>query len=275
MNTIDGFKLATSAAALLVAGAALSADVNAQESAGPVKVSQCQGLTSCHGQSACKGFGNDAGAGKNSCSGMGFVSFSSGHAMVSKSFCDKLGGKEVASVAAAPVAAVAEGVQVAYCNDLGYGAARGAEMLSVMLGLGVVSRIVSGFIADRIGALSALLLGSTLQGVALFLYLFFDSMTSLYVISGLFGLFQGGIVPMYAVIVREYFPSAKAGGTAGVVIMATLVGMAAGGWMSGFIFDWTGSYRMAFLNGLAWNLVNVAITAFLLLRSRTPKAAVA
>ena len=164
---------------------------------------------------------------------------------------------------------------VAYCNDLGYGAARGAEMLSVMLGLGVVSRIVSGFIADRIGALSALLLGSTLQGVALFLYLFFDSMTSLYVISGLFGLFQGGIVPMYAVIVREYFPSAKAGGTAGVVIMATLVGMAAGGWMSGFIFDWTGSYRMAFLNGLAWNLVNVAITAFLLLRSRTPKAAVA
>ncbi len=118
MNTIDGFKLATSAAALLVAGAALSADVNAEESAGPVKISQCQGLTSCHGQSACKGFGNDAGAGKNSCSGMGFVSFSSGHAMVSKSFCDKLGGKEVASVAAAPVAAVAEGMQVAYCNDL-------------------------------------------------------------------------------------------------------------------------------------------------------------
>ena len=89
MNTIDGFKLATSAAALLLAGAALSADVNAEESAGPVKISQCQGLTSCHGQSACKGFGNDAGAGKNSCSGMGLVSFSSGHAMVSKSFCDR------------------------------------------------------------------------------------------------------------------------------------------------------------------------------------------
>lgn len=162
---------------------------------------------------------------------------------------------------------------VAYCTDLGYGAARGAEMLSVMLGLGIVSRIASGFIADRIGALSALLLGSTLQGVALFLYLFFDQLTSLYLISGLFGLFQGGIVPMYAVIVREYFPAAKAGGTTGIVIMATLFGMAAGGWMSGYIFDMTGSYRMAFLNGLAWNLVNVTIAAFLLLKSRTPKPA--
>ncbi len=157
---------------------------------------------------------------------------------------------------------------VAYCADLGYGAARGAEMLSVMLGLGIISRIASGFIADRIGALSALLLGSTLQGVALFLYLFFDGMTSLYVISGLFGLFQGGIVPMYAVIVREYFPADKAGSTTGIIIMATLFGMAAGGWMSGYIFDLTGSYRMAFLNGLAWNLVNVAIAAFLLLKSR-------
>ena len=118
MNTIDGFKLATSAAALLVASVAISAGATAEEAAGPVKVSQCQGLTSCHGQSACKGFGNDAGAGKNTCSGMGFVSFASGHAMVSKSFCDKLGGKEVASVSAAPSAAVVEGVQVAYCNDL-------------------------------------------------------------------------------------------------------------------------------------------------------------
>jgi MFS family permease len=181
----------------------------------------------------------------------------------------------IAGVACCVAMAMPQVHLVAYCADLGYGAARGAEMLSVMLGLGVVSRVVSGFIADRIGALSTLLLGSTLQGVALFLYLFFDSMTSLYVISGLFGLFQGGIVPMYAVIVREYFPSAKAGGTTGVIIMATLFGMAAGGWMSGFIFDWTGSYRMAFLNGLAWNLVNVAITAFLLLRSRTPKAAAA
>lgn len=118
MRTTDGFKMASSAAALLLASAGMSAGASAAEVAEPVKVSQCQGLTSCHGLSACKGFGNEAGAGKNSCSGIGFVSFASGHAMVSKSFCDKLGGKEVASVSAVPAAAPLEGVQVAYCNDL-------------------------------------------------------------------------------------------------------------------------------------------------------------
>ncbi|MFN3891607.1 MAG: MFS transporter [Beijerinckiaceae bacterium] len=162
---------------------------------------------------------------------------------------------------------------VAYCADLGYGPARGAEMLALMLGMGVISRLVSGLVADRIGGLRALTIGSFLQGVALFLYVFFDGLASLYVISALFGLFQGGIVPMYAVIVREFFPAAKAGGTLGVVVMATLGGMALGGWISGFIFDMTGSYRLAFVNGLAWNLVNLAICAFLISRQRGPQPA--
>ncbi|MDP1930551.1 MAG: hypothetical protein Q8L60_03730 [Gammaproteobacteria bacterium] len=118
MRTTDGFKMASSAAALLLASAAISSGASAADVAEPVKISQCQGLTSCHGMSACKGFGNDVGAGKNSCGGIGFVSFASGHAMVSKSFCEKLGGKEVASVSAVPAAAPLEGVQVAYCNDL-------------------------------------------------------------------------------------------------------------------------------------------------------------
>jgi len=157
---------------------------------------------------------------------------------------------------------------VAYCGDLGYGAARGAEMLSAMMGFGIVSRIASGFIADRIGGVRTLLLGSVLQGTALFLYLFFDGLTSLYVISALFGLFQGGIVPMYAIIVREYFSPAQAGTRVGLVLMATLVGMAFGGWVSGAIFDLTGSYQTAFLNGLGWNLVNVSVMTWLLLRSR-------
>jgi MFS family permease len=157
---------------------------------------------------------------------------------------------------------------VAYCGDLGYGVARGAEMLSLMLGFGIVSRIASGFIADRIGGLRTLLLGSLLQGVALFLYLFFDGLFSLYVISALFGLFQGGIVPSYAIIVREYFSPREAGTRVGIVLMATLVGMALGGWMSGKIFDLTGSYQAAFLNGLAWNLLNVSIATWLLLRTR-------
>jgi MFS family permease len=157
---------------------------------------------------------------------------------------------------------------VAYCGDLGYGPARGAEMLSLMLGCGIVSRVASGFIADRIGGLRTLLLGSVLQGTALLLYLIFNGLTSLYVISALFGLFQGGIVPSYAIIVREYIPAREAGTRVGVVLLATLIGMALGGWMSGAIFDLTGSYQAAFLNGLAWNLTNVSIVSWLLLRSR-------
>jgi MFS family permease len=155
---------------------------------------------------------------------------------------------------------------VAYCGDLGYGPARGAEMLSMMLGFGLISRITGGFIADRIGGVATLLLSSVLQGVALLLYVFFDSLFSLYVISALFGLFQGSIVPMYAIVVREYFAPQEAGTRLGFVLMATLAGMALGGWMSGWIFDMTGSYQAAFLNGLGWNLVNVMIVAWLLLR---------
>ncbi|HUN52086.1 MAG TPA: MFS transporter, partial [Candidatus Sulfotelmatobacter sp.] len=155
---------------------------------------------------------------------------------------------------------------VAYCGDLGYGIARGAEMLSMMMGFGIVSRVASGFIADRIGGLPTLMLGSALQGLALVLYLLFDSLTSLYVISGLFGLFQGGIVPSYAIIVREYFPPQEAGMRVGVVIFATVIGMALGGWMSGVVFDLTGSYHAAFGNGVLWNLLNGSIVLWLLLR---------
>jgi MFS family permease len=156
---------------------------------------------------------------------------------------------------------------VAYCGDLGYGAARGAQMLSIMLGFGIISRLVSGAICDRIGGLRTLLLGSALQGLALLLFLPFDGLVSLYVVSALFGLFQGGIVPSYAIIVREHFPPAEAGARVGTVLMCTLFGMALGGWMSGKVFDLTGSYHAAFLNGIAWNLLNLAIAATLLLRT--------
>ena len=155
---------------------------------------------------------------------------------------------------------------VAYCGDLGYGAARGAEMLSVMLAFGIVSRLVSGWICDRIGGLRTLLLGSFLQGVALVLFLPFDGLVSLYIVSAMFGLFQGGIVPAYAIIVREYFPAREAGVRTGIVLMATLFGMALGGWVSGAIFDLTGSYRAAFINGIAWNLLNFTIASWLLMR---------
>ncbi|MCZ8258972.1 MAG: MFS transporter [Beijerinckiaceae bacterium] len=157
---------------------------------------------------------------------------------------------------------------VAYCGDLGYGAARGAEMLSLMLFLGIISRIGSGIVSDRIGGAATLLIGSIMQGTALLLYLFFNGLSSLYIISGIFGLFQGGIVPMYAVICREFLPPREAGARIGFVVSATIFGMAFGGYISGAIYDWTQSYRLAFLNGVAWNAVNLLVVGYLIWRQR-------
>ena len=157
---------------------------------------------------------------------------------------------------------------VAYCADLGYGAARGAQMLSIMFAFGIASRLISGAICDRIGGLRTLLLGSALQGFSLLFFVPFDSLVSLYVIAALFGLFQGGIVPSYAIIIREHFPASETGARVGLVMMCTLFGMALGGWMSGEVFDRTGSYGAAFLNGIAWNGLNLAIAFFLLYRTR-------
>jgi MFS family permease len=180
----------------------------------------------------------------------------------------------IAGVACCVAMAMPQVHIVAYCGDLGYGAARGAEMLSLMLACGIASRLVSGWICDHIGGLRTLVLGSVLQGLALLLFLPFDGLVSLYIISALFGLFQGGIVPSYAIIVREYFPPKEAGARVGTVLMATLFGMALGGWMSGKVFDLTGSYQAAFVNGIGWNLLNLSIAVWLLFRSR-PRPAMA
>jgi MFS family permease len=157
---------------------------------------------------------------------------------------------------------------VAYCADLGYGPARGAEMLALMLGFGVASRLVFGWVLNRLGGLPTLLLGSTLQAIALALYLPFDGLVSLYVISAIFGLTQGGIVPSYAVIIRELFPAQEAGFRVSLAISTTLAGMALGGWLAGVIYDWTGSYAAALVNGIAWNMANMAIALWLLHRMR-------
>jgi MFS family permease len=160
---------------------------------------------------------------------------------------------------------------IAYCADLGYGTARGAEMLSLLLGFGVISRFASGFIADKIGGVGTLIIGSMLQCIALILYIPFDGLTSLYVVSALFGLSQGGIVPSYALIVRDNFPAREAGFRISLVLTATVLGMALGGWLSGEIYDMTGSYAWAFLHGIAWNLLNMAIAWWLVFRRRTPR----
>jgi len=175
----------------------------------------------------------------------------------------------IASISCCVAMAMPQVHIVAYCGDLGYGVARGAEMLSLMMAFGIVSRIGSGYLADKIGGLRTLLIGSVAQGFALLFYLFFDSLSSLYVISAMFGLFQGGIVPSYAIIVRESMPAREAATRVGIVILASVVGMSFGGWVSGVIFDASGSYAAAFMNGLGWNALNITIVVALLIRARS------
>ncbi|MFO1035145.1 MAG: MFS transporter [Hyphomicrobiales bacterium] len=157
---------------------------------------------------------------------------------------------------------------IAYCVDLGYGAASGATMLSLLLGFGVLSRLASGLVADKVGGVGTLIFGSTLQCLALIFYIPFNGLTSLYVVSALFGLSQGGIVPSYALIIRDNFPAREAGWRISMVLTATVLGMALGGWISGEIFDRTGSYTWAFLHGIGWNLLNMAIAFWLAFRRR-------
>jgi MFS family permease len=164
---------------------------------------------------------------------------------------------------------------IAYCVDLGYGPARGAEMLSLLLGFGVASRLISGVLSDKIGGVMTLLIGSVLQCLALLFYIPFSGLTSLYLVSILFGLSQGGIVPSYAMIVRDNFPAKEAGTRISLVLTATVLGMALGGWVSGEIFDRTGSYTMAFVHGIAWNFLNMAIAFWLLQRKREHSTMVA
>ena len=157
---------------------------------------------------------------------------------------------------------------VAYASDLGFEASDGALMLSLMLGFGIVSRLGSGWISDRIGGLRTMALGSGLQAGALVLFLPADSLVLLYVVSALFGLSQGGIVPSYTIIVRTYFPPGEAGWRIGAALLFTMIGMALGGWMAGQIFDMTGSYRLAFMNAIAFNVLHLALAATLVRRAR-------
>ena len=179
-----------------------------------------------------------------------------------------LGLLTVAATACCVAMAVPQVHIVAYTSDLGYAAQRGAEMLSLMLATGIVSRLVFGWISDTIGGLATLLLGSSLQALMLFLFMFTESLASLYLMSALFGLSQGGIVPSYAIVARAYFTPGQIGWRTALVLSMTLLGMALGGWLAGLLYDLTGSYRMAFVNAVGFNLLNMAIAGMLLRRSR-------
>jgi MFS family permease len=156
---------------------------------------------------------------------------------------------------------------VPYVMDLGHPAIRGAEMLGLMLGFGVISRVGSGWLSDRIGGLATLVLGSALQVAVLIAFLTGNSLVFLYGISIAFGLSQGGIVPSYTIILRAFFPPKQAGWRISTSFLFTVAGMAFGGWIAGLLYDLTGSYTVSFLNAIGFNILNLWVAASLLKKS--------
>jgi MFS family permease len=152
---------------------------------------------------------------------------------------------------------------VPLCIDNGYGLAVGTEILSFMLFAAVASRVIFGFLSDKIGPIQTLILGSSLQAISLTMFLPFNSQLSLYIVAICFGLSQGGIVPIYAVIISKFLPSNEVAERVGWLIFATIIGMSLGGWLSGEIYDFTKSYRLAFINGIFWNIINLCIMIYL------------
>ncbi|HKK31836.1 MAG TPA: MFS transporter [Alphaproteobacteria bacterium] len=153
----------------------------------------------------------------------------------------------------------------AYCSDLGFGLDQGAQMLSVLLACGFVSRMVFGWISDKIGGLMTIFIGASLQALALTLFAFIDSLMGLYLVSALFGLVFGGIVPSYALATRQLFPARQAAARIGVIFMAGYIGMGGGGFLGGVIFDLTLDYKLAFLTGVVFNIVNLLCLSLLLI----------
>ena len=156
---------------------------------------------------------------------------------------------------------------VPYVMDLGHPAIRGAEMLGLMLGFGVISRVGSGWLSDRIGGLATLVLGSALQVAVLIAFLTGNSLVFLYGISIAFGLSQGGIVPSYTIILRAFFPPKQAGWRISTSFLFTVAGMAFGGWIAGLLYDLTGSYSVSFFNAIGFNILNLWVAASLLKKS--------
>jgi len=157
---------------------------------------------------------------------------------------------------------------VAFCVDLGYAAGRGAEAVSLMLIVAIVSAFVIGRLADRIGPLPTLLFGSGWQAVALTGFLFVQDLGSIYLLSALVGVPFIALVQAYAMALREFYGPQLAGWRLGVIILFTLCGMALGGWLAGVIYDATLRYQPAFQLGLAFNLVNFLCVSALALRYR-------
>jgi len=158
---------------------------------------------------------------------------------------------------------------VALCGDLGFAAQSGAAMLSVLLGTAFVARQLWGWVADRIGGLQTLLWSSLAQATALSGFMLTRDEAALFLVSAAFGLGFSGLLPAYVIAIREYYPVKEANWRVPTIYFAGFLGMAAGGWGAGALYDQFGYYLPAFAVGIGFNIVNLAILLALVFRQRS------
>jgi MFS family permease len=155
---------------------------------------------------------------------------------------------------------------VAYCSDIGISPVRGAAMLSVLLGCAFISRQFWGLMADRLGGLRTVMAGSACQAAAIAAFLITQNEAGLFVIAGIYGLGFSGIIPSYSVAIRDLFPSAEASWRIPTLLFTAMSGMATGSWLAGRIYDHFGTYAPAFATGVVFNLLNLVLIGFLVIR---------
>jgi MFS family permease len=155
---------------------------------------------------------------------------------------------------------------VAFCTDIGISPATSATMLSVMLASAFIARQAWGALADRIGGLRTIMVGSTTQALAISAFSLTQDEAGLFAVSAAFGFGFSGIIPAYSVAIRDVFPPSEAAWRMPLTLFTAMSGMAAGSWFAGFLYDHFGYYAPAFTTGIIFNLVNLAIIGFLVVR---------
>jgi MFS family permease len=160
--------------------------------------------------------------------------------------------------------AMPQGHLVAFCSDLGLSPGRGAAMMSVMLGVAFVTRQFWGWLGDRIGGLPTVLVGSSIQAASIVGFLGTQDEAGLFAVSAAFGLGFSGLVPAYVLSIRDLFPNREAGWRVPILLLAGQSGMAAGSWLAGALYDWSGTYAAAFVTGAVFNLANLVLLGVLL-----------
>ncbi|MBV8492812.1 MAG: MFS transporter [Alphaproteobacteria bacterium] len=163
---------------------------------------------------------------------------------------------------------IPQGHLVAFCSDIGIPAAQGAAMLSVLQASAFTSRMFWGWLSDRIGGLKTVLLGSACQAVAIAAFMATQDEAGLFAVSAAYGLGFSGIIPAYVVAIRDLFPAREASWRVPTVLFVSMGGMAFGGWFAGALYDHFGFYAPAFMTGVIFNIANLGLVGFLVMRQR-------